>query len=190
MKRLLFLGYNYQQTRLIQLISKQGWRVFQTSEKCSALKHFDAVVSFGYKHILRPALLNTLTRPVINLHIAYLPFNRGADPNFWSFYDGTPAGVTIHHIDHGIDTGPICFQKQVQFKENELTFQQTYQRLIVEIEALFEQNIETLLAGDYTAVSQKETGTFHRAKDLPMKTRDWNTCIKDTIDALKYSRND
>lgn len=46
----------------------------------------------------------------MNLHISYLPWNKGADPNFWSCIDGTPAGVTLHHIDAGVDTGDIIAQ--------------------------------------------------------------------------------
>ena len=38
------------------------------------------------------------------MHISYLPFNRGAHPNYWSFKDNSPKGVTIHFIDNGIDT--------------------------------------------------------------------------------------
>ncbi|MCL0081308.1 hypothetical protein M1N64_03665 [Peptococcaceae bacterium] len=41
----------------------------------------------------------------INLHISFLPWNRGADPNFWSFIENAPVGVSIHYLDEGIDTG-------------------------------------------------------------------------------------
>ena len=32
---------------------------------------------------------------IINLHISFLPFNRGYYPNLWSHQEGTPSGVTI-----------------------------------------------------------------------------------------------
>ncbi len=60
---------------------------------------------------------------IINLHISFLPWNRGAHPNFWSFYDDTPKGVTIHLIDEGIDTGAIIYQKEITFDRNEKTFE-------------------------------------------------------------------
>ena len=72
----------------------------------------DLIVSFGYRHILRSDFINKCGCPIANLHISYLPFNRGAHPNFWSFYDDTPSGVSIYLIDEGIDTGPILFQKK------------------------------------------------------------------------------
>ena len=50
-------------------------------------------------------------KTLINLHISYLPYNRGSYPNYWSFKENTPNGVSIHHIDDGIDTGPVLVQK-------------------------------------------------------------------------------
>ncbi len=44
--------------------------------------------------------------------MGYLPFNRGAHPNFWSFMEKTPSGVTMHEINSGIDKGKIIVQKK------------------------------------------------------------------------------
>jgi methionyl-tRNA formyltransferase len=57
----------------------------------------DFIVSYGYRYMLRRPIIGTV--PAINLHISYLPWNRGADSNLWSWIDGTPKGVTIHDID-------------------------------------------------------------------------------------------
>ena len=64
--------------------------------------------------LLKKRVLNNIIIPIVNLHISYLPWNRGAHPNFWSFFDATPTGVSIHLIDKGIDTGPIIVQKKVK----------------------------------------------------------------------------
>ena len=45
--------------------------------------------------------------------MSFLPYNRGSHPNFWSFIDDTPKGITIHEIDEGADTGNIVFQKKI-----------------------------------------------------------------------------
>jgi methionyl-tRNA formyltransferase len=45
--------------------------------------------------------------------LSYLPFNRGAHPNFWSFIEKTQAGVSIHKINKGIDTGNIILRKKI-----------------------------------------------------------------------------
>src|SRR5690606_23646870 len=44
---------------------------------------------------------------------SYLPYNRGAHPNVWSIVEETPAGVTLHYVDAGIDTGDIVAQREV-----------------------------------------------------------------------------
>ena len=83
-------------------------------------------------------------RQAINLHISYLPFNRGAHPNFWSFVDNSPKGVTIHEIDEGLDTGPIIHQKKLSFnikKKESDTFFKTYKILNNEIQKLFFKKI-------------------------------------------------
>ena len=137
------------------------------SDPVSDLSEYDLAVSFGYRHILKQSVLDTAKRPVLNLHIAYLPFNRGAHPNFWSWYEGTPAGVTIHEIDAGVDTGPIIYQRKLNIPD--MTLRESHALLLEEMERLFAENADSLLSGNYTAVPQPLEGTCHRVRDLP----DW-----------------
>lgn len=178
-KKVCFLGYDRSQTRLIEAIEERGCEVNEIYEKVDDFSLYNVVVSFGYRHIIGSTLLQTLTRPAINLHIAYLPYNRGAHPNFWSWIDGTPAGVTIHEIDKGIDTGPVCFQKQVVFNDPSDTFAATYSQLIEEIENLFIDNIDDLLGGTYCPRPQTGTGTYHNVRDLPEWLDNWDMAISD-----------
>ena len=120
-KKILFLGYDETQTKLIDALINKNCVVDHTKDKVDSIKKYDFVVSYGYRHILKGDLINSSDCPIFNLHISYLPYNRGAHPNFWSFYDNTPAGVTIHLIDEGVDTGPIVSQKYVYFNKNDDT---------------------------------------------------------------------
>jgi peptidoglycan/xylan/chitin deacetylase (PgdA/CDA1 family) len=44
----------------------------------------------------------------INLHKGKVPEYRGMPPGFWELYDGAAsAGVTVHFVDRGLDTGNI-----------------------------------------------------------------------------------
>lgn len=86
------------------------WTVYERIEDVPSA---DFVVSYGHRRIIKEPHLNHWARRLINLHISYLPWNRGADPNLWSWVDDTPKGVTIHQIDRGIDTGPILAQREV-----------------------------------------------------------------------------
>jgi len=176
--KLLYLGhpknpiYSFLQTKGI---------VSQTQEKISFnVNQFDWVISYGYSHIIEQKIIDKVKNPIINLHISYLPFNRGADPNFWSWLENTPKGVTIHQIDKGIDTGNIFIQKEIIFTGNE-TLSSSYEILKKEIENLFIENFDNIIQGFIFPKKQNGKGTFHLKKDLNkykhLLTQGWNTPV-------------
>ena len=115
--KILYLGYPQNP---IHLFLKTKGMVFQTQEKINFnIDQFEWVVSYGYSHIIKQDMIDKAKNPIINLYISYLPFNKGADPNFWSWLENTLKGVTIHQIDKGIDTGDILIQKEVKFKHEQ-----------------------------------------------------------------------
>lgn len=124
----------------------------------------DFIVSYGYRHIIKKDILSKYNRRAVNLHISYLPWNRGADPNFWSFIDNTPKGVTIHYLDEGVDTGDIIVQKEVKFLEDE-TLKSSYEKLQEEIQRLFKDNWGKIKSGKCNRIKQVGNGTCHRMKD-------------------------
>lgn len=64
------------------------------------------ISSFSY--ILPSALLDLFPRGVVNLHGGRLPYYRGANVLQWAIINGEKqAGVTLHYVDEGVDTGPI-----------------------------------------------------------------------------------
>jgi methionyl-tRNA formyltransferase len=191
-KRVLFLGFNSLQTRLIDLLIKLGCNVDHTEKIIDGNGSYDFVVSFGYRYILRKNIIKKLNCPIFNLHISYLPYNRGAHPNFWAFYEKTPSGVTIHLIDEGVDTGSIIYQRYVNFDKGEITFFDTYTRLLEDIEMLFEEKVQDILNGNWVATPQSGVGTIHLAKDLPSEFLGWNSVIVDEVRRLEkiYNKND
>ena len=185
MKRILFLGYGPNETILYEVLRNEGCDIQHLEAPVQSLSSQDLVISFGYRHKLNAAILATSKRPVINLHMSYLPFNRGAHPNFWAHYDNTPHGVTIHEMDAHFDTGPIIFQKLVHFSEKERTFRQRYIRLFQELETLFITNSSFILSGAYTAKPQNGEGSHHRISDLPKEFSGWDCDIDNEIASLK-----
>lgn len=183
-KKILFLGYDRSQTSLIQKIEEKGYEVDQTDSKVEILRDYSSIISFGYRHIISEKLIKSIDIDIINLHSSYLPWNRGAHANFWSFYDHTPKGITIHVIDKGIDTGPILFQKLINFNGYETTFSKTYNRLRTEIENLFIENMDNILNKNYVKYPQKEKGSYHETYELP-KNIEWDSNIEFTIKKLK-----
>lgn len=53
----------------------------------------------------------------LNLHPSLLPDYRGPEPLFWQLRDGAPAGVTVHVMDEGLDTGDIVAQAAVALSD-------------------------------------------------------------------------
>lgn len=142
------------------------------------------VVSYGYRHLLRRHHLAHFRRVPVNLHISLLPWNRGADPNLWSFLEDTPKGVTIHEIDEGLDTGKILVQREIKFPEG-VTLRESYGILQGEMEALFRENWAALRIGKVAAKPQPAGGTAHRLKDKgpyeTLLTRGWDTPVAELI---------
>tara|TARA_B100000315_G_C14564107_1_gene582024 strand:- start:205 stop:867 length:663 start_codon:yes stop_codon:yes gene_type:complete len=183
-RKVLFLGYNQKQTKLIEALISDGHEVWHCDHKITCTDGYDIAISFGYKYILKENVVNNNSCPVVNLHISYLPYNRGCHPNFWSFFDGTPSGVTIHLVDKGIDTGDILFQKYVNFSVEEKTFSQAYKRLVSEIEALFIKNKESIISKNFKATPQRGKGTYHELANFPKEFGGWDLVVSDEIDRL------
>ena len=149
-------------------------------------KDYDFLVSHGYRHIIKPEILALFPDKAINLHIGYLPWNRGVDPNLWSFLDDTPKGVTIHHIDEGIDTGDIIYQEKVDM-EFTYSLRTAYERLQDALEDLFyyKPNKDSIFNGTAPRTPQSGKGSYHCAKDKEqyqhLLTDGWDTKIRDLI---------
>ena len=126
------------------------------------------IVSAGYRHILGPEILEIA--PCINLHKSLLPWNRGANPSYWTLRDGTPAGVTIHLMDEGIDTGPILAQREVAVLPAD-TSRTLYDRLELAQVVLFEEFWPAWCEGKVTPRPQRWRGTYHEKADMVAQRR-------------------
>ncbi len=122
----------------------------------------DWIISYGYTRLIEPSVLALCEGRVLNLHISLLPHNRGADPNFWSWYDDTAKGVTLHLIDPGMDSGPILAQREIEFDPLAETLASSYARLRHEIEDLFAQSWAGIVEGRLQPVAQNTKLPVHR----------------------------
>jgi len=176
--KILFLGYDESKTTLIDYLKSKGHQVHNTSNKIESTdaQVYDWVVSFGYRHLIKKSVIDCVGGKIINLHISYLPYNRGSHPLFWALYDKTPIGVTIHQVDEGLDTGDIYVQKQVSIDVKIETFQSAYNTLIREVEELFKENCDDIFLGRIVKKKQVGTGTYHKSSELP-DIKSWDTNI-------------
>jgi methionyl-tRNA formyltransferase len=182
-KRILFLGYDKKKTKIIKFLLKKGFYVECHRNKKLVkrkINNYDLIVSFGYRKIISTEIISLLKRPIINLHISYLPYNRGAHPVFWAIVDNTPLGVSILEVDEGIDTGKIIFRRKnnSKLKKNE-TLRSIYNKLITDIENLFIKNFKKILSNKYISKIQNTNGSIHYKKDFPKNFKNWNKKISE-----------
>jgi methionyl-tRNA formyltransferase len=120
-------------------------------------------VFFGY--VFQPEFIAVFPSGIINVHPAFLPYNRGAYPNVWSIVDGTPAGATIHYVDAGIDTGRIIGQKEVSVEPTD-TGETLYWKLARACVELFAEAWPLIRSNRVPSIVQPEGGTSHRLADV------------------------
>ncbi len=128
---------------------------------------YDFVVSFGHRALIKdPFILESYKDKMINIHLSFLPWNRGADPNFWSWFDDTPKGVTIHRIDAGIDTGNIIVQQHLNKWTEGETLKSSYYYLLGKAKGLFEDNWKNIRRDALpTRKPEPDVGSTHKKAD-------------------------
>jgi len=185
-KRVLLLGPH--QRRLIDFFLEKGCDVSLSEApldySVSSLDNVDFLISYGYRHIIKREIVDKFGCRAINLHCSLLPWNRGADPNLWSFLENSPKGVTIHCIDYGIDTGKILAQREICFESPE-TLRSSYEKLSFAIEELFMEKWDDICNERLVPVPQPLGGSYHLSKDLIpfsyLLTKGWETPVVELI---------
>lgn len=93
------------------------------SDECrEALRRLSpAVVAVYGTRIIGSTTLACVNVPFINYHAGINPKYRGQHPAYWALVnnDKINAGVTIHLVDEGVDTGSIIVQARVAFETSD-----------------------------------------------------------------------
>lgn len=163
-------------------IQAVAWdEVFKTSDKLPDNHQADWLISHNYRHILKEPIVSRFRGRAINLHASLLPWNRGASPNFWSWFDETPKGVSIHCIDRGIDTGEIVTQKEVNLSSS-MTLRQTYDVLQGELISAFRTCWRDIRHGHLSLQARSGVGSYHNSAGTKYWTDQlpsgWDTCVE------------
>ena len=193
--RVLFLTNNENSMKLYRWISERCETVLQQEplrlEQVMEIQP-DLIVSYNYSHIIPEDVIRYMGKRILNMHISYLPWNRGSSPNLWSFLDDTPKGVTIHHVSAGLDKGEIVCQRQLEFDAEKETFESTYEKLNEAITELFQENWERFLSGEFTLKEQPAGGSYHNLKDLRALQEklpfEWTDRIADVLEKYRQMK--
>jgi folate-dependent phosphoribosylglycinamide formyltransferase PurN len=78
-----------------------------------AMVNPDVVLVIGTR-IIGKQTLDAIKVPVINSHAGWNPKYRGQAGGYWALASGDPehAGVTVHLVDEGVDTGDVLYQER------------------------------------------------------------------------------
>lgn len=143
-------------------------KAFSLPESIGQLQSLDLdyIVCVHFPCIIPKEVLCIPKVGVVNLHPAYLPYNRGWHTPSWAILENTPYGATLHFMDEGVDTGDIIHQKRLVILPED-TADTLYQRVKqLELE-VFKEAWEWLLSRKPPRIPQAlHEGTFHRKSDL------------------------
>jgi methionyl-tRNA formyltransferase len=115
-------------------------------ETLAALKP-DLFIAIGYTGIMRSPLLAVPRILPVNFHASLLPAYRGLHPLYWALHKGEQyAGLTVHVMDEGIDTGDILYQVQVPVEAGD-TVATLYDRVMAASVPLVPRLIADAIAG-------------------------------------------
>ena len=111
------------------------------------LRGVELVVLAGYMRILTDVMVTAFQGRMINVHPSLLPAFPGIHAVKQALDHGVKvAGVTVHYVDGGLDTGPIIAQRAVEVLEDD-TEQSLSERIHVVEHVLYPQVIGWISEG-------------------------------------------
>ena len=143
-------------------------RRFGEPEGLALLRRLDLdyIICVHFPLVLPEQVLSIPRTGAVNLHPAFLPYNRGWHTASWALLEGTPIGATLHMMDQGVDAGDIIHQRRMEVSPAD-TADVLYGRLKqLELE-VFKEAWPSLASGSFQRVRQSpKEGTVHRHAEL------------------------
>ncbi len=143
-------------------------------------------ISVSYDQILRAAALASVPEGFINAHAGALPRYRGRSVINWALINGEDElGLTVHHVDEGIDTGDVILQRMVP-----IGWEDTYGTVLSRTELLLPElvleAVDLLARGQAPRVPQDH----HRATYFPARGPgdewiDWRDSSEDVYNKIR-----
>jgi methionyl-tRNA formyltransferase len=135
----------------------------------------DLLLSVYYTQIFKPELLDVIAGPALNFHPALLPRHRGTAPLIWAIVDGDEvAGVSVHHLTKGIDTGPLVDQRSLPIHPDDTGYT-LHLKASNLVSAMAARILRSLATGGGIPEGQDQAGdaTYHSKRDPSVNHLDW-----------------
>jgi methionyl-tRNA formyltransferase len=125
----------------------------------------DYIIGIHFPYLVPTGVLNIPRIGFLNLHPAFLPYNRGWHTPSWAILDGTPYGATLHFMTEALDEGDIIAQRECLPLPGD-TAHSLYQRVLAVESAVFADAIPLLASLHPPRHPQTGTGSAHNRKAL------------------------
>jgi methionyl-tRNA formyltransferase len=135
----------------------------------------DLFMAAGYALILKAATLAVPRILAANFHASLLPDYRGKHPVFWALRNGEKwAGLTVHAMDTGIDTGDILYQVKVRTRRDD-SVTSLYERIMARSLPLVGQLVADASLGCIPRQPQPTgAGSYYSSTSEEDFRLDWN----------------
>ncbi|MCG2419768.1 hypothetical protein K8089_12105 [Aequorivita sp. F47161] len=155
---------------LIDIAGLENDFVFKGNEFKNSLEliksmNLDYIFGVHFPYIIPNEFLELPQNGFLNLHPAFLPFNKGWHTPSWAIIDETTYGATLHFMSQKLDEGNIIHQKELVIQPSD-TANTLYQKALRLEEEVFYEAFDDLVALKPKSVKQINKGTSHSKKDI------------------------
>lgn len=117
----------------------------------------DIIVTCAYGQILPKELLDLPKYGALNIHASLLPKYRGGAPIERSIMNGDKkTGITLMHMDEGMDTGDMIYQEEIAIDDLD-TKETLTKKLSILAQKIIKKNLPLYLDGAYESVKQDDS---------------------------------
>jgi methionyl-tRNA formyltransferase len=144
----------------------------------------DVNLSIAYDQIFGSAIRATAGW-FLNVHAGKLPEYRGRNIINWAIINGEPdLGVTVHLVDHGIDTGDILLQRILPIAWTD-TYGDVLERVVREIPTLVVASLDLIAGGEAHPRPQGSGGTYFGGRREGDEWIDWSQPSADVYHKIR-----
>ena len=136
----------------------------------------DLFLSVYYTQIFRGELMEAIEGRALNFHPSLLPRHRGNAPLIWAIVEGdSMTGLSVHHIDAGIDTGNVVVQRPLPIHVNDTGYV-LHRKMANLVRATAGEIIRDFLAGKPIPPGLEQSGqaSYHSLRNPRVNHVDWS----------------
>jgi len=146
-------------------VSRQCLQWANERFELTSIEECDIFVSVLYDKIIKPEFIES-KKACLNFHPGILPAYRGCGICSWVIINGeTEAGITLHEIDKGIDTGPIIDIARFPVEPQD-TSEDVFRKGDETILQMFQKWMPLIATCQFESKPQTEKGRLYLKKDL------------------------